>query len=173
MNWTEIESLHRTAAADIAAAAERIPDDQWPRARAAEKWSPAEVLEHLNLTYEVLLRELAGGEGMKIRTKWWQRHFLRFTVMPKILRGGSFPARAPAPRELRPAVANPDRAAAIAAFRQRADQFTQAAEAAHRNGAPRTLTHAYFGRASIADAVLFCARHLQHHRAQLRGGIAA
>ena len=90
-------------------------------------------------------------------------------MVPKILRGGAFPAGARAPRETRPAAANPDKAAAIAAFRSRAAQFDAVASNTQATKPRVRLTHAYFGKASVKNSVLLCARHVQHHLKQLGG----
>src|SRR5687767_13236978 len=123
MKWPEIRALHEEATREIVAAAERIPAVRWTTARAEGKWSPAEIMEHLNLAYDALLRDFAGQGGMQIRTKWWQRVLLRFTLVPKLMRGAPFPANARAPRETRPVTANPDQAAAIAAFREKSGRI--------------------------------------------------
>lgn len=167
MNWSEARKFHLQAAEEVVSTARRVPADKWLVGRAEGKWSPAEIVEHLNLAYEVLLRELAGGRGMEIRTKLWQRFMLRLTIMPKLLRGGPFPAGTRAPREIRPATASPDQAAAIAALTDRAARFDAATAEAQRTNPRKRLTHAYFGRSTIDHAVLLCARHLQHHHKQL------
>ncbi|MGZ7078651.1 MAG: DinB family protein [Thermoanaerobaculia bacterium] len=166
MKWEAVQQLHATAVRDVASAAERVPPDRWLVPRAEGKWSPAEVLEHLNLAYDVLLRELSGGGGMQIRTKLWQRVLLRFTMVPKILRGGGFPKGARAPKETRPTLTTTDQRMAIAAFRDRASRIAAAASDAQSRGGVK-LTHAYFGRASVCDSMLLCARHLQHHQQQI------
>jgi len=103
---------------------------------------------------------------MQIRTKLWQRVLLKVTMVPRILAGRGFPVGARAPRETRPALTSTDQGAAIA-FRDRAGRFEVAAAEA-QSGRPRTrLTHAYFGRMSLRDSVLICARHIQHHQKQL------
>ena len=167
MNWPEIQKLHLEATRDVIAAAQRIPPDQWMTPRAEGKWSPAEIVEHLNLAYDALLRDFAGEGGMKIRTKLWQRILLRFTLLPKLMRGEPFPPNARAPRETRPATANRDQAAAIAAFAQRSARLDAAAADAIANRRRIRLTHAYFGRSPVPEAILLCARHLQHHGKQL------
>ncbi len=167
MDWNEAERLHAAAVSDLASAAERVPEPRWRAARAEGKWSPAEIVEHLSLTFDVLLRELEGGGGMKILTKPWQRILLRITMAPRILRGGAFPKGTRAPRELRPAMPSLDQRAAIAAFREKAARFSDAAAKA-RAARPRTrLTHPYFGRSSLANAFVLAARHIEHHRKQL------
>ena len=163
MKWDEVIALHDRAAAEFAADAERVDAGRWLTPRAEGKWSPAEVVEHLNRTYDVLLRELAGHGGMAIRTKWWQRILLRFTIVPKILRGDGFPSGARAPRETRPELTTTDQRALVDAFRDRARRF--AGETVRARGGK--LTHAYFGRAPIERSVLLCARHIEHHAKQL------
>ena len=163
MKWPEAKELHTRAAAELIAAAERVPAERWLVPRADGKWSPAEVVEHLTLAYEVILRELEGGGGMQIRTKWWQRILLRFTMVPKILRGEGFPSGARAPRETRPSPPTLDQHAAIARFRDLGALVEEKAATSDR----KKLTHAYFGSASICDSMLLCARHIDHHRAQL------
>jgi hypothetical protein len=151
----------------VAAAAERVSAERWLQPRAEGKWSPAEIVEHLNLAYEVLLRELNGGPGMQIRTKLWQRLLIRLTIMPKLLRGGPFPNGARAPRETRPVLSTTDKASAIATLRERGEKLASVASDV-RQTKPRTrLTHAYFGKGSVENGVLLCARHMQHHHKQL------
>ena len=153
------------AATNLSASAERIPPDAWIAPIGDGKWSPAEILEHLNLTFDVLLRELNGGVGMAVMTKAWQRILLKLMIVPRLLRGGAFPRGARAPRELRPRVTCAQ-SEAIAGFRERAAQLAAAAEKSE--SVPRTrLTHAYFGTASVAKGVLLCARHIQHHQKQI------
>ena len=167
MKWEAARKLHSDAAASVAAAAELIPAEKWLAPRAGGKWSPAQVLEHLSLAYDVLNRELTGGPGMQIRTKLWQRLMLRLVMLPKIMRGGGFPEGARAPREFRDPVGNPDQRAAIASFRERAAKFEALAAGAEQSGRRVRLSHAYFGRSNVRNAVVLCARHVQHHCAQL------
>lgn len=140
-----------------------MPEEEWFVPMSEGKWSPAEVLAHLVSTYDTLLRELAGGAGMAIRTKLWQRWLLRLTVVPRLLAGGAFPKGAVAPRETRPGGVV-DRAESIALFRRRAAELDEAVRLA-KDG--QRITHAYFGSATVAHGVLLCVRHIQHHTAQL------
>lgn len=163
MNWTEAQRLHSDAAADLASAAAAVPSGKWLVSRAGSKWAPADVIEHLSLSYDVALRELGGGAGMVIRTRWWQRMFLRLTMMRKLLDHGIFPEGAPAPREVRPVRTEQDQATAIARFRELAAAFTAAAAQSES----ARFTHAYFGTMNARDALLMFARHIQHHQKQL------
>jgi hypothetical protein len=165
VRWSEALRVHGSAASAFAAAAEAVEPEAWNRPRAEGKWSPAEITDHLICAYDVLLREIGGGGGMKVRTRLWMRLLLRLTYKPRILRGGWFPARAPAPREIRPSKTPPGQQDGVALFRQRAKDFDAAVQ-----GRPEArLTHAYFGALAPADGVLFCARHIEHHLNQLSG----
>lgn len=163
--WPEALRIHGSAASAFAAAAEAVEPAAWDRPLSEGKWSPAQITDHLIQTYDVILREIAGGKGMKVRTRLWMRLLLRLTFMPRILRGGWFPARAPAPPEIRPGKTLPSQQDGVALFRQRAQEFDVAVQ-----GKPEArLTHAYFGALEPADGVLFCARHIEHHSRQISG----
>jgi len=162
-SWSEAFRVHGSAASAFAAAAEAVEPEAWDRPRAEGKWSPAQITDHLIRTYDVVLREIGGGAGMKVRTPFLMRIVLRLTYKPRILRGGWFPARAPAPPEIRPSKAPPGQQDGIALFRQRAQEF----ETAFRAKPEARLTHAYFGTLKSAAGLLFCARHIEHHCAQL------
>lgn len=167
MNWERVLDIHANAAKSLAETAASIPADRWLTPRAEGKWSPGHVLQHLNQTYEVLLRELRGGTGMAVQTKLWQRVLLRFTIVPKILRGDGFPSGARAPREIRPAEPAADQDAAIAKFVALSKEFDGVAVKVHASGGAK-LSHAYFGKASVPDSVLLCSRHIEHHTRQLK-----
>ncbi|HEX2059479.1 MAG TPA: DinB family protein [Thermoanaerobaculia bacterium] len=167
MKWEHVRRLHAESAAQVAATAEAIPPDSWLTPRAEGKWSPAEIVHHLLLTFDTLQREMEGGKGMHVITRLWQRVLLRLFLVPRLLRGGAFPKRARAPRELRPGPPSGTQAEVIAKFRARAAEFEAAADEAQKRPRGGVLTHAYFGRSNVATGVLLCARHMQHHQRQL------
>jgi hypothetical protein len=167
-SWSEAFTCHGSAVSSFASAAEAVEPAAWHLPRAAGKWSPALVTGHLIRSYEVLMDELGGGPGMRILLPTWKRLYLRLTLMPRLLRGGGFPGRVPAPPEIRPKETLPDPLSGAALFRQRAWEFETAVQDARTRKPPARITHAYFGTVSLADAVLFCARHVEHHQPQLR-----
>ena len=156
--------IHDRAARALIAAAGAVGESRWSEPVAPGKWSAAQILEHLLATYDVVLRELAGGSGMRVRTPYWQQLLLRLAVAPRILRGRGFPRGAPAPRELRPGE-GVARQHGLALFEERVRQFESAAT---RASAGQRITHAYFGKASVPTGVLLCARHIEHHTSQFR-----
>lgn len=167
MKWNAIQQLHADAAERLAVTAENVDPQKWLVPRAAGKWTPAQVVEHLNRVYDVVVTEMEGGAGMKLRLPLPARLLLRVLYLPRILRGGWFPENAPAPYETRPGAITVDQRAAIAEFRARAAQYGAAAAQAHDSGRRIRITHAYFGAASVERATLLCARHIEHHQKQL------
>jgi hypothetical protein len=168
--WQDALRLHEQAAADYGRAAASLPAEAWSTPIGEGKWTPAQITDHLSRAYEVVLRELRGGTGMAVRTRAWQRLLLRFTIVPRLLRGGWFPPGARAPRETRPleTAVDAEPEALLAEFRRLAAEFQAAAEAAHARDRRQRITHAYFGASSLEDGVLLCARHIEHHHRQLR-----
>lgn len=157
---------HRTAVARFATAAEAVRPDLWSGPNPDGKWTPAEVCEHVAVSYELLARELAGGPAMAIRTSWFQRMVLRLTYMPRILRTGAFPPAVRAPRETRPESGAASPVAGAARLREQAAAFEREWLAARERGGGR-VTHPYFGALSLAPALRFCEIHTLHHLRQL------
>jgi hypothetical protein len=165
--WQEALSLHSDCAGSFAHAARALPKEAWPVPLAAEKWSPAQVVEHLTKVYKVLLSELDGGTGMRVLTNLPLQWFLGWTMVRKILRGNYFPQGARSPRETRPVAIENDPGDALDLFHALANRFHEKIQQAHLQNPNKTLTHAYFGRMNMIDMVLLCARHIQHHHRQL------
>lgn len=167
MKWPEIQQLHDAAAESLARTAENVDPQKWLVPRAPGKWTPAQVVDHLSRVYDVVTNEVEGGEGMKLRMTLPRRMFFRLMFLRRILRGGWFPEKAPAPYETRPGQGIADQSAAIAGFRSRAAKFAAAVAKAHDSGRRVRITHAYFGTAPLDKATLLCARHIEHHQKQL------
>lgn len=132
----------------------------------AGKWSPAQVAEHLRLTYDVIGRETAGGPAIRVRTSWWLRLILRIRYLPAILTRGEIPGGALAPRELRPGPGPFDREPLLAALQTAAST----AEAAMTGGGGQRasgITHHVFGRLQPSEALRFATVHNQHHTRQI------
>src|SRR5438477_2563415 len=97
--WRHLEAEHREAVERFMSLARSIAPGRWQIAPERAKWSPAQITEHIALTYEVLLRELSGGSAMAARTNWWQAIVLRTFILSRILKTGRIPSGATAPRE--------------------------------------------------------------------------
>lgn len=160
---------HRDAVRSLAETARSVDPGSWNRPVGEGKWSPAEIVEHVRLTYAVLNRELATGDGLRVRTSALQRLFFRIVFLPRILWTGKIPTGAKAAREIRPAGGPFDREATLAGLEEESRRFEAGITA--RPGV--TVTHHVFGRASAPVALRFCAVHTRHHERQLLAGTPA
>ena len=165
-DWSALQADHAASLEAFCAAAAQVTDGAWEEPLGPGKWSPAQVAEHLRLSYEVLGRELAGGTGLRLRTPWWLRLVLRLRILPGLLRQGRIPARARAPREVQPGAGPFPRQAVLDALGAGAADTDAALTARHARGLTG-VTHHVFGRLSPAQALRFLAVHNRHHAAQL------
>jgi hypothetical protein len=157
---------HTRAIETFLSAARRVPEADWPRPVAPDKWSPGQIAEHLALSLEAVARELSGGRGMRYRMPWWKRFVAKRRYLPGILRSKRFPSGARAPRETRPSAAAAPQTEALARLRA-ANAAIERIAAADPRTAGRRLRHPYFGRLSAADLFAVIALHADHHRGQL------
>jgi hypothetical protein len=157
---------HLAAIEALARTVESLDRGAWNIAREPGKWTPAEIAQHLILSYGPPLAELGGGAGFSVRLPWWKRTVLRWKVLPKILYAEQFPKGAPAPREARPkeGAASPEEAARL--LRENAGEFARRLSEAAAARSVR-LSHSYFGKLTAPQILKLMAVHAHHHRAQL------
>jgi len=155
---------HREALLAFIATAEALSADAWNAARPGDKWSPAQIAEHLRLTYVAVRADLAGQGGLRVRTKWWQQRLFRILFLPRILKQGRFPKGVPAMREIRPAGGPFDRVQVLAALQREGEGFIAAVRTSTGN---ERVTHPYLGPLGVDDGVRFLTQHLRHHHAQV------
>ena len=160
----EVEA-HREALKAFVATADTVSDDAWNARRPGDKWSPAQIAEHLRLTYVTVQAELAGRGGFRVRTKWWQQRFFRVLYLPRILRRGSFPKGVPATREIRPGDGPFDRRELLDALQSEGERFLASATSERIVNA--RVTHPYLGKLGLVEGMRFMTQHLRHHHAQL------
>jgi hypothetical protein len=157
---------HAEAVASFLADARAVPDEAWERPTGDDKWTPAQVCEHVRLTYATVRDELRGGAGFRIRTSWWRQRLLQWRVLPRILASGRMPSGVRAPREIRPPDGPYPREALLAALEEVARAVED--DLAHRWSDPScTVTHHLIGRLEPARAVPLLATHTRHHARQL------
>jgi hypothetical protein len=80
------EDDHRAAVETFLGQARDVPPDRWDVPRADDKWSPAQIAEHLRLTYATLRRELEGGTGFRQRVSRLRALFYRVGLLRRMLR---------------------------------------------------------------------------------------
>ena len=167
--WDEAVDEHRAALAAFLDVAEQLDDEAWRGPWAPGKWTRAQIAEHLALAYEVLLRELATGEGVRPRLPPFRQKLLRWILLPHILFHRSFPVRVASPRETRPPVVTAPRPELLRRLRDLGERFERELDLARRAGGG-SLTHPYFGRVGPVKAMRFIAVHIEHHTRQVAKG---
>jgi hypothetical protein len=157
---------HAAAVGSFLRAAGQIAASEWDRPPADGKWSAAEVVEHVRLSFDVMATEVKGGSGMRVVVSPWKAFVLRWLFLPRILRTGRFPRGSRAPKEVRPTPTSADRNEAMARLRVASEELS---DACARVASPRSrrLTHAYFGPLPLPTVLRLLARHTRHHEKQL------
>jgi hypothetical protein len=154
---------HGSSAAAFGQTAASLIEDSWPVPIGEGKWSPAQVTEHLNRTYRVIIDELNGGKGIRIRSPWLLRQILRQTVLRSIYRKRQLPKGARAPSEIVPKEVEGTQTELVERFRHLAMEFELAVEK-NRDG---KLTHHIFGEIEVERGIDFIAIHIEHHHRQI------
>jgi hypothetical protein len=167
--WSAALREHRAAVEAFTECAAAIPPARWGEPRAPGKWSPAQETEHVFLSYEAGAADLGGGEQLRLQLPWWRALPLRWLVLPRILRTGRFPPRAPAPRVFRPRVARGTQGELVRLLRERAAAFEAALVSTHAATPARRVMHPYFGPMSLRQMLRLLTVHTLHHARVLAG----
>ena len=161
-----VTQAHHDAVETFLTTARAVPPNDWERPVSRGKWSPAQIAEHLRITYTVVAQQLAGGTGIRVRTPWWLRLVLRWRVLPRILSRGIFPAGARAPREIRPGDGPFERDQTLSALLTSA-AVVEDGLAREWEGSPVRMTHHVFGALDTPTAARLLTVHTLHHARQL------
>ena len=156
---------NQQAVSAFLAVARTIPPARWSEQPAPGKWSPAELTEHLALTYEAG-RGLLQGSFPSMGVPQFLRPLVRSLFLRPILQHARFPKRSKAPKFLRPIGAHPAREALTARLQAAADSFESYVAAADRSG-KSTVNHPWFGRLPLAELAQLQMIHTQHHHQHL------
>jgi hypothetical protein len=147
--------------------ARAVPAAQWSQPRAAGKWSPSQVTEHLALAYETSRAVLQGARPGGAAPRFL-RPLLRAFLLQPVLRSGGFMRRARSPKAMRPTGSPVPPETLLNRVQAAARAFEKYAAAAQTT----TIDHPFFGRVPLADFVRFQEIHTQHHHKQLPGTAA-
>lgn len=164
--WQSAERGHAQAVAALLVAASLVPDHKWTEPLGPGRWSPAQVLLHIEQSYRIGDEALRGGTGMRVKTSplvaWLGRAF----VLPLMTLTRRFPRNAPAPRELRPDAAEAHaipRLELTTRVQQAATQALATLRAAVAAGSRGRVTHAYFGSLTPYQTLRLLNGHTRHH----------
>lgn len=164
--WTEAIERHRTAIADYLQAASAIEEPVWRLPVGLNKWSPAQITDHLIRTYRILAEQVRGGRGIRIRYGFLLRQTLRLLLLPRIFRTRRLPGGARAPREILPGDSVIPREMAVRQLDELSREFEREI-LSRRNDRHLRLTHHVFGDIEPLKGVDFIAIHTEHHGRQL------
>ena len=164
--WTEAIEKHRTVIADYVRTASHIDEQVWRLPVKAEKWTPAQITDHLIRTYKIMLEQIRGGQGIKMQYGFLLRQILRVALLPKIFRTRELPRGAKAPQEILPEDSGTPRETALEQLKELSGEFENEILSGRNNKRLR-LTHHVFGEIKPLKAIDFVAIHTEHHARQL------
>lgn len=164
--WTQIMERHRAAVALYFQFAETIPENTWLTPIEDEKWTPAQITEHLILTYQVFLKQMGGKRNIKPVHSSFVQWLLRLFILPQIYRRRKLPRGAQAPEEILPIEADKTREAALEQLKKAVVEFENEASE-RRNEEYLRLTHHVFGKIKLIEGIDLAAIHTEHHARQL------
>lgn len=153
---------HHQAIDAFLMAARAIPAARWDQPRAAGKWSPGQVAEHLALAYE-LNRGVLDGTAPGAAAPRILRPLIRRFLLNPVLRRGRFIPGSKSPKVFQPSASPAPPAALLDRLQAAANAFERDAAAARA----ATIDHPFFGRLPLVDFVRLQEIHTQHHRGQM------
>lgn len=166
--WSAAIEKHRAVIADYVQTASRIDEQVWRLPVEAEKWTPAQITDHLILTYQTLIEQIGGGRGLKMQYNFVLRQILRLAILPKIYRTRQLPRGAKAPPEILPQDSKMARQAALEKLEKLCGEFENEI-LSRRADKKLRISHHVFGAIKPLKAIDFIAIHTEHHTRQLPG----
>jgi hypothetical protein len=164
--WTEAIERHRAVMADYLQTAARLEEQVWRLPVGAEKWTPAQITDHLIRTYKITLEQIRGRQGIKMQYGFLLRQILRVALLPKIFRTRQLPRGAKAPKEILPEDSGMPRETVLEQLKELSGEFENEILSG-RNNKKLRLTHHVFGEIKPLKAIDFVAIHTEHHTRQL------
>jgi hypothetical protein len=171
---TELETAiadNHAAVDEYVGAARALDAGQWTMPRQAAKWTPAQITEHLALTYEYSRAVVVGTPPGRGAPRFLQPLFRRL-VVDATLEAGRFRRKSRTPKILQPSAAPPARDQGLSRLQTALTAFEAAIRSGHPEGR-HTLKHPFFGPVPTVDYLRLQAIHTRHHLGQLRGGTSA
>ena len=156
---------HREALLAFTGTVERLSAEAWNAARPGDKWSPAQIAEHLAIIYEYN-RKVLKGEAGRGAPRFLQP-LARWYIVDRTLKAGRFTRKGRAPAIFQPVAKTPAPASELLA---RLTAAVAGLEADIRSGHPagrHTVAHPFFGTVNTVDWMTLQAIHARHHRSQL------
>ncbi len=164
--WQSAERGHAEAVAALLVAASLVPDHKWTEPLGAGRWSPAQVLLHIEQSYRLGDDAVQGGPGMRLRSPALLAWFGRTVMLPLMTLTRRFPRNAPSPREVIPSAAEAHaipREQLTIRVQAAATQALASLRAAAASDSRAKVTHAYFGALNPYQTLRLLNGHTRHH----------
>ena len=157
---------NRTAIAKFVSTLLDLSASRWDEPRRTGKWSPAQITEHVAITYERAALFVEGSIAVSgRRPPRFLRPFIRTLIRVTALRTGRFiKSKTPAAFEPSPRPASQQ---VLCERLQRASRTFEARAREKVNAGIRTFEHPYFGTFGIEEFVRLEMHHVHHHRRQI------
>jgi hypothetical protein len=159
----EVLAATRTAVHELAVAAEGSPAE-WMLSRAAGKWSPSQVVEHVARALEESANVVAGVPSRFPTFPALLRPVARSLFFNRVLKTGAFP-KARTTKAMDPASGPATPAAGGVRLEAALSRFDQECRAQAARGA--RVQSGIFGAVTVADYARFQEIHTRHHRKQM------
>lgn len=164
--WEDLVRKHQSSLDRYLELANDLDESAWESPIGEGKWTPIEITEHLRAAYDIVISELTGGQGMRLRSNALLRPLIKLLYLPKILRTRKMPANVKAPTEIRPRNCIHDRSRALATLKEFGDR-AQKEIGERRNDPNAYATHFILGKIRPLEGMEFMTIHLEHHTRQL------
>lgn len=155
---------NRQAVRDLIASAERCRGN-WTVPRAAGKWSPSQLVEHVARTLDESANLMCGAPTKFPTLPFFVRPLVRTFLFNRVLKTSAFP-KARTNRAMNPESGPATLEDARARLEGALARFERECRARSEQGA--TVSSATFGSVTIADYVKFIALHTRHHWKQMQ-----
>lgn len=166
-NGGAMESIveNRKVVEEFVSAARRVAEGAWSTGPAPGRWSPAQVAEHIAISYE-MGGSIFDGDWAGPRVPGFLRPLVRGIFLRPVLRRGAFPRKAKAPKPFQPTASPAPRALLLDRLSASATAFERGAASFAASGRS-VIDHPIFGRLPLADYVRLQVIHTRHHLPQL------
>jgi hypothetical protein len=169
--WSAALAEHRSVVRSLIETIGAIEPTDWWREPSAGKWTPAAVVLHVCIAYELGREAARGGPGMRLRVSAPVAWILRSFMLPMIFATKRFPTGAVAPREVRPDTVAAQRLTkneASSRLERVAADAAEALRAVSEREPGLRFVHAYFGPLAPLTALKLLSAHTRHHTRLLR-----
>jgi len=152
---------NRSAVDAVLTSADRHAD-AWTTPVAPGKWSPAQLVEHLAVSYEQGANVVAGRPAMLPSIPAIVRPLVRMLFFNRVVRKGWFPKSKTSP-DMDPASGPETPEAGRARLEAACDEFVETCQGVTGS----EVTSSAFGRVGLSEYVRFMEVHTRHHIKQM------